>query len=131
MMQSRVVTVVIDRDWKTVYEAFWMPERFPEWASGLSDAGLARDGDAWKAEGPEGPVRIRFSDHNPFGIMDHWVELGPNQIVYIPLRIIANGCGAEVMLTLFRQPGMSDAKFAEDEAWVRRDLEALKALAEA
>jgi hypothetical protein len=34
------------------------------------------------------------------------------------------------MLTLFRQPSMSTEKFAQDEAWVRRDLGALKAFAE-
>jgi hypothetical protein len=62
--------------------------------------------------------------------MDHWVEVEEGRVVYVPLRIIANGDGSEVMLTLFRQPGMSAEKFAEDEAWIRKDLASLKALAE-
>jgi hypothetical protein len=62
--------------------------------------------------------------------MDHWVRLDAKRTVYVPLRVIENGDGAEVMLTLFRQPGMTDEKFAEDADWVRRDLERLKALAE-
>ena len=44
--------------------------------------------------------------------------------------MVANGTGAEVMLTLFRQPNMSAEMFATDADWVRRDLETLKSLAE-
>jgi hypothetical protein len=73
---------------------------------------------------------ISFTDHNAFGVMDHWVDLGGGRVVYVPMRVVENGKGAEVLLTLFRQPDMSDAKFAEDQIWVRRDLSALKALAE-
>ncbi len=42
------------------------------------------------------------------------------------LRVIENGDGAEVMLTLFRQPGMSDEDFARDAKWITRDLRALR-----
>jgi hypothetical protein len=60
--------------------------------------------------------------------MDHYVDVGIGPEIYIPLRIIPNGDGAEVLLTLFRQPGMSDAKFEGDAKWVERDLLSLKAL---
>lgn len=127
MLESRTISISINRNWNEVYEAVWRPEDFPKWASGLSASSLARDGDAWKAEGPEGPVRIRFTGHNAFGVMDHYVDAGAPEI-YVPMRIIRNGDGAEVQLTLFRQPGMSDAEFAADAEWVARDLLALKTL---
>ncbi len=128
MFESRVISISIDRTWKEIYEAVWRPEDFPKWASGLSKSRLAKDGDAWKAEGPEGTIRIRFTGHNAFGVMDHYVLAASGPEIYIPLRIIQNDGGAEVQFTLFRQPGMSDAKFAADAAWVERDLLALKAL---
>lgn len=106
------------------------PECFPRWASGLSQAGLTRDGDIWRARGPEGPITIRFTDHNDLGVMDHYVDLGGGAVVSIPLRVIANGDGAEVLLTLFRQPSMNDAKFEADAAWVMKDLKALKGMIE-
>jgi len=56
--------------------------------------------------------------------------LGDGSVIYVPLRVISNGDGAEVLLTLFRQPGMSDAKFAADAEWIGRDLRALKTLIE-
>jgi hypothetical protein len=44
------------------------------------------------------------------------------------MRVVPNGAGAEVLVTVFRRPGMSDEAFAADAAWVLRDLLALKAL---
>jgi hypothetical protein len=130
MLESITIGISIDRDWRDLYEAIWRPAAFPSWASGLSNASLVRQGEIWTAQGPEGPIQIRFTDRNEFGVMDHCVDLGGGRVVYVPLRIVANGSGAEVLLTLFRQPDMSDAKFAQDQDWVRRDLLALKALAE-
>lgn len=50
-------------------------------------------------------------------------------MVHVPLRVIQNGDGAEVMRTLFRQPGMDDERFAAAK-WINRDLKVLKALVE-
>jgi hypothetical protein len=130
MLEVRVIHCSVRRDPRSLYEMLWRPESFALWASGLSSASLERDEVGWKAQGPEGPVRITFTGHNSFGVMDHWVDLGDGRIVYVPLRIIPNAEGSEVLLTLFRQPDMSDEKFAQDEVWVRQDLATLKALAE-
>ena len=128
MLEARTICISIDRPWREVYEAIWRPEDFPKWASGLSTSSLEKDGDDWKAEGPEGPVKIRFTTHNAFGVMDHYVDVGAGPEIYVPMRIVANDDGTEVLFTLLRQPGMSAAKFLEDAEWVARDLLALKAL---
>jgi hypothetical protein len=128
VLEALTLGISIGRPWQQVYDAIWRPEDFPRWASGLSTSSLEKDGDSWRAAGPEGTVRIRFTDHNPFGVMDHYVDTGDGPEVYVPMRVIANGDGAEILLTLFRQPGMSDAKLAADAEWVRRDLLALRAL---
>lgn len=128
MLESRTVSISINRDWRYVYEAVWRPQDFSRWASGLSKAPLEKDSaEWWMAQGPEGPIRIRFTDHNAFGVMDHHVDRGGGAEVYVPMRIVPNGEGAEVLFTVFRQPGMSDEKFAADVDWVARDLVALKA----
>lgn len=130
MLAARTVSIFIEREWRDLYNRLWRPECFPLWASGLSEAGLERTGDVWRANGPDGPITIRFTAHNAFGVMDHWVDLGGGREVYVPLRMVANGTGCLVSLMLFRQPEMDEARFARDVAWVERDLQALKKLAE-
>ena len=107
MLEAQTVSVSIARPWEEVYEAIWRPQDFARWASGLSKSSLEKDGDAWKAQGPDGPIRVRFTDHNAFGIMDHIVDLGGGREVHVPMRIIANEDGAEALLTVLRQPEMS------------------------
>lgn len=130
MYRSEIVSVAVNRESAALYETFWRPECFPSWASGLSQAALRPGEDGWQADGPEGPLTIRFTEYNSFGVMDHWVDLGGGRVVYVPMRIVANGSGSDVTLTLFQYPDMTEAVFARDLDWVRRDLEALKSLAE-
>ena len=128
MLEARTVSVSIARPGEEVYEAAWRPEDFPKWASGLSASPLVQDGEWWSAAGPEGPVRVRFTERNAFGVMDHHVDLGTGPEVHVPMRVVPNGAGAEVLVTLFRRPGMSDEAFAADVEWVLRDLLALRSL---
>jgi len=105
--------MTIERPAGEVYAFVSDPKNLPTWASGLSAA-----------------VKVRFVERNPFGVLDHFVRVDSGPEVYMPMRVFPNGEGAEVLITVFRQPGVSDEKFAEDTHWVRRDLEALKALLE-
>ena len=126
---SRNLNVSINRDAGYVYNFDCVPENFPLWASGLGKSLKKEDGE-WIAETAEGQVKIRFSERNAFGVLDHWVSPRPGLQIYIPLRVIPNGGGCEVILTLFRLPEMSDDKFAADAEWVMRDLTSLKSLLE-
>jgi hypothetical protein len=73
---------------------------------------------------------VRFSEANPYGVLDHWVIVEGKPEVYIPLRMLANGDGTEVELILFRQPEMSDADVERDKGLIEKDLAALKQLLE-
>ncbi|WP_225308523.1 hypothetical protein [Hypericibacter terrae] len=68
--EVRTVSISIDRDWRDVYAYASVPQNFANWASGLG-SGVERSGEEWSAQGPEGPVRIRFSPPNDFGVLDH------------------------------------------------------------
>jgi hypothetical protein len=123
------LSITIDCNWQRAYGVLADPMSFNHWASGLGHSLRQEDG-IWLADGPEGPVTIRFTPPNPYGVLDHHVDVAPGVEVYVPLRLIANGDGCEVTLILFRQAGMDDARFAADADWVRRDLESLKTLLE-
>ena len=127
---SRNLSVSINRDAKDVYNYVRVPENFPRWASGLGKSLKKIDGE-WIAETPEGPVKVKFTERNEFGVLDHWVNPKPGLLIYIPMRAIANGSGCELIFTLFRLPDMTDEKFSADAEWVMRDLATLKRLLEA
>ena len=129
MMEARNVSVAIGRDWREVYAFVRRPENFARWASGAARS-LRQEGGEWVADGPDGRAVLRFAAPNDVGVLDHTVVLGAGAEVYMPLRAIRNGGGCELVLTLFRQPGMSDAIFARDAEWVARDLATLKGLLE-
>jgi hypothetical protein len=130
MMKTKQLSISIRVNAKEAYKRLWRPESFPKWASGLAGS-LEKTRSEWIAQTPEGPAKVRFSERNALGVLDHWVYPPGGGEIYIPLRIIANGDGCELILTLFRQPGMSAAKFAADARWVARDLAAAKKLLEA
>lgn len=128
-LESRTLTVRIERALQDAYAFLSSPENFALWASGLGK-GLARAGTGWTAETPGGPVEIGFAEPNAFGVLDHRVRLASGQEVAVPMRVIANGGGCEVLLTLLRQPDMTPAQFAADAEWVQRDLQSLKRVLE-
>lgn len=129
MPQARHLCVQIRRDWREVYAFASDPRNLPRWAAGLGSA-VREEGGEWIATTPGGEVRVRFAPRNALGVLDHIVTVAPGVEVRVPMRVLANGAGCEVVFTLFRQPGMSDAKYLEDAGMVERDLQALKRLLE-
>jgi len=128
--ETRKLNVSIDRPAAEAYDFLSLPENFAKWASGLAGS-LRKAADGWIAQTPEGPATVRFSERNAYGVLDHSVMLPRGVTVYVPLRVVAKESGCELVLTLFRQPDMSDERFAADAQWVMRDLDAAKRLLEA
>lgn len=127
--ESRTLSVRINRPFQDVYAFASVPENFPHWATGLGTC-TGQDGDGWTFATLEGPMNVRFSPPNSFGILDHVVMPPAGPAITIPMRVIANGTGSEVLLTLFRLPDQSDEKFTQDAAWVAQDLAILKRILE-
>lgn len=126
----RHVSISIERSPADVYAFAADPTNLPRWAKGLAGAIVRGDPDTWIATSPMGKVKVRFAERNSFGILDHDVTLESGLTVHNPMRVIPNGDGSEVMFTLLRRPGVSDAELAEDADAVSRDLRALKATLE-
>lgn len=127
---SRTLTVRIERDAAAVYAFASQPENLPRWAAGLG-SGVTRSGDGWVVDTPLGRLRLRFAPPNPLGVLDHAVTLPDGSVVDVPMRVVPNASGAEVLFTLFRQPAMSAEDFERDAGLVMADLQTLKRLLEA
>jgi hypothetical protein len=126
---SRTISVYINRTPQDVYAFAAEPMNVPQWAVGLGTAIEQVNGD-WVAQTPNGPVTVRITESNPFGIMDHSVRIASGQEVYNPFRVVPRGAGAVVLFTVFRRPEMTDEEFAQDTGAVERDLHTLKQVLE-
>lgn len=127
--EARTVSVTIDRPAKAVYDYVADPATLPLWAffESITPAGDGR----WTSTGPGGETAtITFAAANEFGVLDQDVEVAPGDVVHVPLRVVPNGPGSEVLFTAFRRPECSDADFDADVAVVRADLGRLKQLLE-
>ncbi|MDB5807612.1 MAG: hypothetical protein JWN73_4934 [Betaproteobacteria bacterium] len=123
--QVRHLSIAIERTPRDVYAYASNPENMPAWAAGLGH-GISRAGEHWEVHTPQGTLAMRFAPQNDYGVLDHTVTLPDGAEVYVPLRVLANGGGSEVIFTLYRQPEMDDAAFARDAGMVEKDLAALK-----
>ena len=101
----------------------WATEFF---AGPVSDAG---DG-SFRAVVPAmgGPSRMRISADIGLGVIDLYLApegkpFGPP----LPVRVVRNGNGADVLWTLARFPGTPDAAWDEALASMERELESLRA----
>ena len=128
-VESRPITVRIDQPFDKVYEFLVDPANWNQWAFGLGK-NIRRSQDGWVADSDGGVARVQFTPQNSFGVVDHTIIRPSGQRVYVPMRLIANSSGCELIFTLFREPNMSDRQFASDARFVQRDLNGLKRLLE-
>ena len=126
--ETRTLSVAISCPRDKAYAFLAEPENFPQWATGLCSSIENKDGN-WVAITPEGRCKMKFTEKNTFGILDHTITVGRTP-VYVPMRILPNNNGCEVMLTLYRNDDTLPSRFKEDIGWVERDLDALKDLLE-
>jgi Polyketide cyclase / dehydrase and lipid transport len=131
MVQESVhVSTTIDRAAHEVYEYAATPANLSNWAAGLAHQPVQEIGGRWVVESPLGRVVVAFTPPNEYGVLDHDVTLPSGQTVTNPLRVIANGDGCDVVFSVRRQPGMSDAEFAADVDAVNKDLATLRSILE-
>ena len=110
---TRFLSEHIDRPARDVYEFTADPANLPRWAAGVGD-----DAD------------VVFAPRNEFGVLDHEVRLPDGGSVLVPMRVVRDGAGAEVVFHLRRSPGMTDEEWERDTATVAGDLSRLKAVLE-
>ena len=117
---------------ETVYRCVRDPHQLPLWAAGICKSVTVVDG-VWHVDtGTEiGMVLLAFGEDNRFGVLDHTVTLSSGQSQRVPMRVIANGDGSELIFTVFQTEGMSDEAFIKDIQAVTRDLKTIKTLLEA
>lgn len=108
-----------------VYQFISNPANLPQWATAFCQS-IRQAGSDWIMQTSAGEIKVRFVPPNTFRVADHFVSPAPGVEIYVPLRVLPNGSGSEVVFTLFRSPDMTPEKLAEDMGLVQQDLQTLK-----
>ena len=127
--RSRTLAIGIERSPIELYMLISNPQNLPRWAAGLCK-GVRKSAGGWIVETAAGDMGFKFAGRNDYGIMDHYVTSASGETVYVPMRVMKNGRGSEVAVTIFQGEDMNDEKFDADCRLVDADLVSLKQLAE-
>lgn len=123
------ITISVDRPADEVATFLRTPSNMPKWAPGFCRA-IAQESGQWVAQTAGGPAKVRFAPVNDYGVVDHWVTPNGQAEVHMPLRVVPNDSGAEVMITFYQPVAMSDDQARGDLKLVSSDMERLKGLLE-
>lgn len=107
-MRSKELGVSINRSAAETYDYLSAPENFSRlmWGSPLRRAQAD-----WMVLTAQGEVAVRLSERNSFGVLDYSLRRSDGITAYVPLRVVANGSGCDLVLTLFR-PDLENEKFS-------------------
>ncbi|WP_276353895.1 SRPBCC family protein [Cohnella caldifontis] len=129
-MQAVTISVSIESPPQDVYEYAANPANSPEWLTSFCVSARPAE-DEWILEtAAEGTMGLRYVESNPYGVLDHRIRLETGETFVNPMRVIPNGTGSEVLFTLFRREGVTEAQFKRDAEMVRSDLLSLKRVLE-
>ncbi|HEV2814247.1 MAG TPA: hypothetical protein VGW10_13415 [Solirubrobacteraceae bacterium] len=127
---TETLTVTIDAPPERVTADLADPAAHPEWATEFFAGKAEPLGDTEaRVRIPMigGDARLRVEADVPRGIVD--LYLAPADAPYgpaLPVRVVPNGEGADVLWTLARQPGMPDEAWDAALASMRRELDVLR-----
>jgi hypothetical protein len=131
MAPARVVTFSIARPLREVYEFLLRPQNFASWAF-VGDTQMSNLGDGdWAVETSVGPRILRFAERNRNFVLTHSARVAPGDTPsVIPMRLMANGDGTELIYVFLPRPSLSEAEWGSMIEWVTADLGALKSYLE-
>lgn len=129
-VRSVTKTVSIDRPVAEVFAFLADPANWPAWAVvNVKAIEPTDEPDWWLMTTPHGPARLRIRGNAELGLLDH-DYLDEQASWQVPARVVANGTGAEFMITFFQPPAFTDTYFDEQIALVDTELTTLKSILE-
>jgi hypothetical protein len=129
MMRSRTINISVKSNPKIIYDFVSNLENLPRWASSTFPSIKQVNGE-WFVDTSQGQNKVMLAERNNFGVLDHHVKLTSGLEAYVPMRVVKNDDGSEIIFTVFQTPEMTDEMFAQDIKIVEKDLNQLKTIME-
>lgn len=129
MRQSHLIHFSIARPVDDVYAFLVDPTNYPRWAA--VEGGMApMRANEWLTRTAFGDRIVRFTEPNSYGVLDHAVYAQGEEPLMMPMRVVANGDGTDLMFLFIRRDDMTEEQFKSTIEWVTTDLLTLRSLLE-
>jgi hypothetical protein len=128
--RSITKSVAIDRAPGEVFAYLAEARNWPQW-SVVNVLAIEATSDPawWKMTTPHGPGELRIRGDVATGLLDHDFR-DPQAAWTVPARVVANGRGAEFLITFFQPPALDDEEFDRQAALIDTELATLKHILE-
>ena len=129
-LDTATVTETIDAPPERVSADLTDPSSILEWSTEFF-SGTAEDqgNGTWQMNVPRmgGPVVMRIDSDTTQGVIDMYLApVGAPFGAPLPIRVVPNGDGSDVLFTLARFPNQSDEEWTEGLQSMKRELKNLK-----
>jgi hypothetical protein len=126
-------SVTIDRPARDVHVFLSNAARWPLWA--VVNVLAAEPGNEpgwWRIATAQGPGEIRIRADAATGVLDHDFRDPdePEWMATVPARVVANGRGADFVMTFFQPPELDDEAFERELALTATEFTTLKEVPE-
>lgn len=129
LLKSKTLTISITCPSSELYDFVSNPQNLPKWAKTYCRS-IKKANDGWGMETPQGEEGLMICGENELGVLDHYITTPSGLKVLVPMRVVPNGEGSEVIFTVFKQTWMTDESFSKDIGSVEQDLKNLKTVME-
>ena len=121
--KSRTISFTVNKKTGEVFQAILNipPKMFPD--------AVKNDDGWWMFQGPHGQAKLKFSENEKFGILDHIFE-DPDGKWDVPMRVVPSGDSAEIIITLNKPQNFTDEYFIERVNEVEEIMKRMKEVIE-
>jgi len=129
-MTTETISITIDAPLRRVASDLADPTLHPRWATEFFAGPARRVGDDWVVPVPRmgGDAQLRIEADVGGGRIDMFLApLGQPYGPPLPIRVVPNVDGCDVLFTLARFPGQDDQTWSSGLASMQRELEQLRA----
>ena len=129
LRQSHVIYLPLRRSAAEVYRFLVRPQNYAEWAA-VTGPMLHLGERDWRVSTAFGERIVRFCAPNDLFVLDHAVFREGDAPVMLPMWLVPNGEGCELVFVFYRRPGISEEQFASAIEWINTDFLTLRSLLE-
>jgi cold-inducible RNA-binding protein len=124
-LRSKTLTASLEASVAQIYSRIADPDQLAQWHTAFCRS-LRKENGACMVESPRGLVPVRFLRDDRAGILDLVMTLLETIEFQTAIRVLANGTGSEVLMTLIQPAGLPDAAFHEQVRWAESALRNLR-----